>query len=198
MKHKNLSAFALSTLLLFSLAACGKKEKETKAKKSGQSKEVTSSETSETMETNGMINPWQEVDHDTLKNEIGFNFGVPVGATDVKYFWFEGERIAQMTFTLNDVGWTARAQVSSSLQDISGMYYEWPECPTIFTIENNGCIQDGNVYECITESEKATLGMWFFEGAEHCYSLTLSCVTTPDTIVTNPANEVFLLENAGF
>ena len=75
----------------------------------------------------GMANPWHESTQEEILDKAGFNFVVPEGATDVKFWLMETEKeiLPQMYFTLDGNEYLARMEDISEFTDISGMYYTW-------------------------------------------------------------------------
>lgn len=88
--------------------------------------DIGTSEDAESTEGNAAIaNPWTESDEGGVLAETGFDLQAPQNATDVKYSFMESSRLAQMTYQLDGASWVYRVQSASSLEDISGMNYEW-------------------------------------------------------------------------
>ena len=79
--------------------------------------------TQETTEV-ALPNPMEEVTAQVLMDRLGFEFKVPQGAENVKYFIIDKE-MAEMQFTFNGVNCIARIKPTAEYEDISGMYYEW-------------------------------------------------------------------------
>lgn len=85
----------------------------------------------------GIPNPITEMTAQELLERTGISFTVPEGAESVVYSMIDMDGdapIAQMQFTLNGSGCTARAQSAAvpegELPDISGFYYEWTSTDT--------------------------------------------------------------------
>ena len=70
-----------------------------------------------------VANPMVESDADTILQELGFTFGVPEGAEEVKYFIID-KALAEMQFTLDGVKYNARIQSAAEFTDISGVHGE--------------------------------------------------------------------------
>ena len=72
-----------------------------------------------------MANPWTESDENGVLSATGFDLIAPEGATDVHYSYMQETRMAQLTYSLDSASWVYRVQEANSLEDISGMNYEW-------------------------------------------------------------------------
>lgn len=71
-------------------------------------------------------NPWKDdVSADDVADLVDAYFIVPEGAKDVTYRIDEPDRLAEMDFTLDDLKFCARMKPTETLEDISGLYYEW-------------------------------------------------------------------------
>jgi hypothetical protein len=77
-----------------------------------------------------MPNPVQESSAEEIMEELGFSLMTPYGAEDIVYSIIDmGDegKIAQVDFTLDDIGYNYRASAAAEWTDISGMYYDWTE-----------------------------------------------------------------------
>ena len=75
-----------------------------------------------------MPSPWTETTPEGLMETLGLEFGVPEGAEAVVWLMWEAEALAEMQFTWNGIGYTARIMPAAEFTDISGLYYEgWTE-----------------------------------------------------------------------
>lgn len=112
---KKISILFCITLMLISFCACGNKDEEIAGEGT----------------TENLTNPITEVSYDELLAQTGITFAVPEGAENVSYSIINvDEKIAQMTFTLDGVNCTCRAQAAGlpeagKISDISGMNYTW-------------------------------------------------------------------------
>ena len=75
----------------------------------------------------GMPNPWTETTAEGVMEALGLELGVPEGATDVAWRMLEEAQLAEMTFTWYEQDYTARVKPTDAFEDISGLYYEWPQ-----------------------------------------------------------------------
>ena len=118
----------------------------------------------------GMANPWAETTADGLMEKLGLQFGVPEGATDVRYRMMEAEKLAEMTFTWDDMEYTARIKPAAAFEDISGLYYSWENVE-----------EDDSVGGCPTWEARAEDGdrivdlcLWYDAAPGLMYSLNTS------------------------
>ena len=198
---KKTLALLLALLTVLSLAACGSKNE---GSGSAENPSAGSAAGGAGSGMAAIANPWAEVSADELFGYIGYRFGVPVGAENVKYFWNASAGLAEMRFTdLIGADFTARAKVTGALEDIAGMYYDFAADPdnggngTECWIRNNGQELQGEYHALRDGDSYVNLGLWFYEGAENAYSFSLSTVTELGFI--NPgatADEVFPLAPA--
>ena len=72
-----------------------------------------------------IANPWVESDKDGVYQATGFSLDTYEGATDIVYSYTTDGKLAQVTYTIDNNEWTYRVEATDSLEDISGMYYEW-------------------------------------------------------------------------
>ncbi len=75
----------------------------------------------------GIANPWTETTAEGAMEALGLELGVPEGATDVSWRMLEEEQLAEMTFTWYELPYTARVKPADAFEDISGLYYDWPQ-----------------------------------------------------------------------
>ena len=110
--------FIIATAIAMAIicAACAKKEAEQPAEPEVQ-------ETAEENKSAGLPNPMVEKTKDEM-TAAGFEFNVPDGATNVKYFIIDG-KLGEMQFEFNTLRCSARIQSTEKYEDISGMYFTW-------------------------------------------------------------------------
>ena len=75
-----------------------------------------------------IANPWTDSDEKGVLEATGFDLVAPEGATDVIYSYMEEDKMAQVTYNLDKASWVYRVKPANSLEDISGMNYEWKYC----------------------------------------------------------------------
>lgn len=70
-------------------------------------------------------NPWTDSDEEGVLAATGSDMKAPEGAEGVYYSFMEESKMAQMTYTLDNISWVYRSMPTEALEDISGMNYEW-------------------------------------------------------------------------
>ena len=75
--------------------------------------------------TANLGNPWIETDKDGFVQKLGLDLNIPAGAKDVVFRVNEGEKLGEMNFTLDGIGFNARVKPAGTFEDISGMNYTW-------------------------------------------------------------------------
>lgn len=144
---------------------------------------------------NGVMvaNTWVEVTNDDIAKKTGFVFNQPDNATEIVYRMDENSGVCEMVFNIDKVKWNARVKQTDAPEDISGMYYEWTSVSRGAIISDKTTVLTGDLYQYYTNSEKAYLGVWFYESPSGAkYSLSLSGVSNKD-IPYSPASEVFTI-----
>lgn len=190
---KKILALFLSALILVGFAACGENASP------DTDTEITEKPASG---NSGVVNPWTEATADEIEGYIGYRFGVPENAENVKYFWNETDGISEMQFIIDEIEMTSRAKKTDALEDISGMNYDFSgnddnygHGPDIF-ISNNVQELRGDYYLLSQENECVNLGLWFYQGTAASYSFSLGYITDkgfPE--MSQYASEIFILEN---
>ncbi|MBQ7562909.1 MAG: hypothetical protein IJT16_02845 [Lachnospiraceae bacterium] len=101
--------------LMVLTAGCGKKEAEVPVQ--AQTEE----------QTEGLANPWKfDVSAEEAEALSGTKFTLPEGAFDVAYNIMESEKMAEMTFSMEDgTRVDVRVKPAAAFEDISGIFYEW-------------------------------------------------------------------------
>lgn len=73
--------------------------------------------------------PQEDMTREALELASGVAFGVPEGAEDVAYSWYEADGIAEMRFTLDGDEYCARIKPAAleigEVENISDMYFAW-------------------------------------------------------------------------
>lgn len=154
--------FVLSAgMLIVCLAGCGKAETDTVAADSTVKDEAVSEveETSQESEAKTMAigNPWKDdVSADEVAGLVNARFIVPDGAENVFYRINESDRLAEMNFNLNGMEFSARMKPTESLEDISGLYYEWAD-------ELSGSVAgaDAKFRSAVADAETLQNVLWF-------------------------------------
>lgn len=117
MKKKNIIALTaiLSAVLL--LAGC------TQMSAPVESIPATPEVTSE--ENIAIANPWSETTLDAIEDNLGIDISIPKDATQTGYRELTEEKLYEIDFVYNDLGYTYRLKKTDALEDISGLYYDW-------------------------------------------------------------------------
>ncbi len=119
----------MSMMLMLSVSACGTKTESMATPQAPDAEpaiEEPATEEPEAEESDtGLANPWTESDREGVLAATGFDLNVPDEAENVVYSYMEADKLAQVSYVMNDHDWTYRVQSTDGLQDISGMYYEW-------------------------------------------------------------------------
>lgn len=142
----------------------------------------------------GPADPWTEVTADGLAGVLGFRISEPEGASGTRCLWNAAEGTAEMQFALDGVIWTARAKKTDSFEDISGLHYRWKDADN-YGFGSEAWIRCGDFQLCgelhllHTDSGSVNLGLWFWEGEQGSFSLSLG--TVADGIEEIPSGEVF-------
>ncbi|MBQ1609267.1 MAG: hypothetical protein II092_10455 [Lachnospiraceae bacterium] len=119
----------MSVMLMLSVSACGTKTENAATPQAPDAETVIEEPATEEPEAEesdtGLANPWTESDREGVLAATGFDLNVPDDAENVVYSYMEADKLAQVSYVMNDHDWTYRVQPTDGLQDISGMYYEW-------------------------------------------------------------------------
>ena len=136
-------------------------------------------------------------DPDEIYDAIGYEFGVPNAAEDVKYGWCAEDFVAEMSFTLYGERYYAHVSPGFAAKDISAFEYDWNEenfgQPSVITISapDGSYTVQGERKALLTEAGTANKAT-FFDGKNN-FNYSLCCMSS-DTPVSLPVSEVFLLE----
>ena len=119
----------MSVMLMLSFSACGSKTENTAEPQTPDAEPVIEEPATEEPEAEepeaSVSNPWTDSDREGVLAATGFDLNVPDEAENVVYSYMEADKMAQVSYVMNDHDWTYRVQPTDGLQDISGMYYEW-------------------------------------------------------------------------
>ncbi len=101
---------------------------------SSVSVEESTSTIAATAEEVGLANPWRDITEEEAHGVVARLFKAPEGATNVQWSILDSVAdpsgfpgpLVQLTFTLDEVAFTAREQATGDSEaDLSGLYYEW-------------------------------------------------------------------------
>ena len=134
-------AIIASVMILAMATGCGNEEKSEKTTATTEAVTEAETTTEELVGGDQIANPWRDITEDEAAVTVPRLFTSPEGAQNVKWSVMEdGNKqppMAQLVFTLDETEYTARAQVGTEEEDISGMYYEWTSTEEI-TLSNWG------------------------------------------------------------
>ena len=133
----------------------------------------------------GTINPKFETNREDFGLKLGYQLLVPEGAGNVKYYVIDGE-LGEMTFTLDNMSFTARIQSASKLTDISGLHYKW-------TVEEDCMIGrcPGQTKRYIGENEQVDLCLFFDVLPGITYSISTAADSLDGFDITAIAKRIF-------
>ena len=130
----------------------------------------------------GMANPWTEITEEEADRLVARLFKAPEGAEDVTWFKCEelGDKsknlspMVQLSFTLNGLPFTARAQQGAPEDaDIAGLYVDWTVGPEDATLANWGQGKmAGKTYRSMNDTGYVDLITWYDVEIGIAYSLS--------------------------
>ena len=130
----------------------------------------------------GMANPWTEITEEEADQLVARLFKAPEGAEDV--VWLKCEELGdksknlspmvQLSFTLNGLPFTARAQQGAPEDaDIAGLYVDWTVGPEDATLANWGQGKmAGKTYRAMNDTGYVDLITWYDVEIGIAYSLS--------------------------
>lgn len=139
-----------------------------------------------------MINPWETVTAEELKEFSGFVFGVPEGAENIVYRLLRDQGLAEMQFTMGEDDYCARMQAvelqEGEWMNISGMYFAW---------ENEEEVQIGQCRGTIGQaqadaSDWVELCTWYDSTSEIVYCLSVGTTDLDGLDLTAVAEQVYI------
>lgn len=131
MKKELALVMAMMAIGTTMLAGCGsstetaKQSSASASTSAAASASAAASSKTTTKEKTELANPWTESDQQGVASATGIDMTAPEGATSVAYSYMSDGGMAQMTYVLDEMKWTYRAQMANELTDISGMTYSW-------------------------------------------------------------------------
>ena len=117
MKKKNIIALTATLSAVLLLTGC------TQVSTSVENLPANSEVTSE--ENIGIANPWSDTTLDAIEADLGIDISIPKDATQTGYRVLSEEKLYEIDFVYNDLGYTYRLKKTDALEDISGLYYDW-------------------------------------------------------------------------
>ena len=120
-------------------------------------------------------NPVHECTAEELAEKTGITLNVPITAVDVTYSYIDGDKepLAQVSFVYQGQTYTYRGQKTQTVQDISGMYYEWTK-----TTNDSEDVP----YTCYFTDEGQGMALWHTDGIS--YTLGMTENVTEELLVT--------------
>lgn len=134
-----------------------------------------------------LANPWAETTADGVRQALGVEFGVPDGATNLRYAMLAEDGLAEFTFTWYGMDYTARIMPADAFTDISGLYYEW-NLSADWRIQ--GC--ESRVLRAYADDRVVDLCLWYDAGAGLMYSVTASGDDLDGFDITASAEALYL------
>ena len=136
----------------------------------------------------GMPNPWISVSAEELTDTLGLAFSVPEGAENIAYRILEAEQMAEMTFSLDGMDYTARIKPAAEFEDISGMYFDWE------TPNEDSTVAGIPAWEARANDGDTTLDlcMWFDAAPGLMYSLSTGADDLDGFDIIAIAEQVYL------
>ena len=125
-------------------------------------------------DSNQIPNPVHECTAEELTEKTGITLNVPITAVDVTYSYIDGDTpLAQVSFVYQGQTYTYRGQKTQTVQDISGMYYEWTK-----TTNDSEDVP----YTCYFTDEGQGMALWHTDGVS--YTLGMTENVTEELLVT--------------
>lgn len=147
---KRLAAFVLVICCLLTLAACAGKE--TGEADGGNIENRTQ-----------LANPVHECTAEEQTEKTGVDLNVPITAVDVTYSYIESDTsLAQVVFTYQGKMYVYRGQKTDTVQDISGMNYQWT---------STADASEGIPYTCYLNDEGQGVALWYSNGISYTLSM---------------------------
>ena len=143
---KRMLMIALAVCCVLALAACTTKK-------------------SEDGDANQIPNPVHESSAEELAEKTGITLNVPITAVDVTYSYIDGgeEPLAQVSFVYQGKEYTYRGQKTQTVQDISGMNYEWTQ-----TTNDS----EDTPYTCYFTDGGQGIALWHTDGVSYSLGMT--------------------------
>lgn len=118
--------------------------------------------------------PWVESDKEGVLEATGLEISAPEGASDAAYAYLKDEKVAQVTYVLDDIKWTYRMKAADTLTDLSDKDQEWLDAaaPDVDTDENVSG-REAKYYGYVAEGEAdIQIADWYDAVTGTAYSLT--------------------------
>ena len=114
---------------------------------------------------NQIPNPVYTCTTEELTEKTGLTLNVPVTAVEIAYSYIDSdnEPLAQVTFVYQGQEYTYRGQKTQTIQDISGMNYEWDK-----TTNDS----EDTPYTCYFTDEGQGIALWHADGVSYSLAMT--------------------------
>jgi hypothetical protein len=221
MKKKLIAMFVASAMTCTMLGGCGSTQKAPETaeqdvtveqtdtaeqEQTTEQKTATEEESqSDSEEAVGIANPWVTITEEEANKNCIRLFKAPEGATNQEWSMCEelGDPdkgvgpLIQLSFTLDDLNYTARAQQGASPDaDIAGNYVEWTVGPEEATLANWG---EGNMagetYRRLDDSGYLDMITWYDVEIGISYSLTVGAEDLDGFDIQGVAEQMYCADN---
>lgn len=209
MKRKILILTTVLTLSTGILAGCSDAKEEPVAETTVQTETATDvsaqDDTTKEEELVDMANPWFEITEKEAESDCPRLFKAPEGATDV--VWMKCEDLAdpanglgpllQLSFTLDDLNYNARAQYGAAEDaDIAGNYVEWTAGPEDTTLANWGeGHMAGKTYRSVNDEGYVDMITWYDVEIGIAYSLSVAAADLDGFDIQAVAEQMYDADN---
>ena len=204
MKKILLLLLAVFSLSVVSLAGCGKAAEPANdpGPKEAAAEEPAPQEESSAV---GLANPWVEITEEKAREQSPRLFKAPEGAREQTWLMCEAlgdpangvEPMVQLSFLLDDMNFTARAQMGVAEDaDISGIYTEWTAGPQDVTLANWGeGHMAGKTYRSVNDAGYINLITWYDVEIGIKYSLSVAAADLDGFDIQAVAEQMYAEEN---
>ena len=202
----------LTTVLALSagvIAGCGNSqdtsgtaETNAQTEQAQEAVEVTDASGEEKEQTVGLANPWVDITEEQAKENCLRLFKAPDGAQVQGWSMCEdlGDPdkgimpLVQLSFMLDDMNFTARAQQGAAEDtDIAGNYVEWTVGPEEVNLANWGWT--GKTYRSVNDTGYVDMITWYDQEIGISYSLSVAAKDLDGFDIQAVAEQMYAVEN---
>ncbi|MBE5827545.1 MAG: hypothetical protein E7307_13025 [Butyrivibrio sp.] len=177
---KRMLVMTMAGIMALSMVACGQQADTAAQANTEPAAQVAEETESQPQEVVGMANPWHDITEEEADEIVPKLFKVPEGAANVKWSKCDSEsddvvtgELVQVTFDLDSLSYTARAQVTGdNYNDISGIYYQWTSNEEVTLANWGGGNMKGNTYRSLGDEGTIDLITWYDVEVGISYSLS--------------------------
>ena len=160
--------FLITTILLTAfLSACFKPDIAPVA--NNLEPDPIKSEEGEGEQNVSMENPWSDTTMENIENKLGITVILPEGADNVSARTLSAQDLYEIIFDYYGMKYNYRLKRTDSLEDISGLYYDWT-----VSLEEKLRGHDAVSYRSISDNETVDLVIWYDENDLVSHSLSVS------------------------